>query len=768
MCIRDRTWALTRAFSTGTHDWEQQTLTLLPVKPIARMWVHCLFRGVPGTVWFDDAEVWILDDPKVRLFDGEAVELVEPSPPAGSIPSTDPARDQRLGQHGVLARSGDGIQLCGDPDTGRVAAVQVGKHTLPPGPIPGGIFLQDAARQGDVLRLTGPLRIEGSFATQRGEVRSLGLDVTAGWRSEDHRIVGRIEVHARQPVDRSLSLGVALPIRAIGWTWHDDIRRSRRIEADRSYANTARLGVGKTGTGSMYPLAAIHNDKVGLAIAVPLDEPRVFRLAYDGQQEWLYAAFDLAISPEPVKLPNRAHVDFELFTFEPTWGFRAALQRYYDLHPAYFVRRVQDTGLWMAFAKISQVRQPEDFGFYFKEGLDDQVYDNAHGILTFRYTEPQSHWLPMPKEMPRTYEAAVDLLARLSQKGDTTARRPHLAALASAAMKADGTYHVTLHNTPWCDGGVFALNPDPDLPGEFTKGRINYDPTEVEKLYADDPQHGIDGEYLDSLDGWCYEQNYRREHFKFADAPLVYDTETRRPCLLNAFSIWEFVRWVSQQVHARGKLMMANYTPTAYPWQVPHLDVMGQETNWHPGGQWSPMSDADLCYRRSLCATKPYLFLQNSDFGTWTATHTRWYMMRAGAYGIPPSFFSADAATHHYFQNPTWYERDRPIFRQLVPIIRRIGRAGWRPVPFARAEPESLQVERFGDPGSGELFLTVYNPDEKGVSGRLILLPDLKPSQVRELVSGQNLDVARSANEATLQITVPGREALFIHLTRES
>ncbi len=746
------TWGVVKPFSTGTHDWEQQTLTYLPVKPIRQLYVYCLFRGVTGTVWFDDVSVGVHDDVKVRLFDGEVVELAAPQQPAS-----------RPGRITTFVHTNHGLRLCGDPQTGAIHALRSSEGAPVAASVPGGVFIQDAGQRGSVRRLIGPVRVEGATATQPGRVDPLGLDVTATWRAQKDRLCGRITLHARPPVERALSVVVALPVRAEGWWWHDDARRRCRIEAGQTYCNAARLGVGKTGCSSMYPLAAINDERRGLAIAVPLDEPRIVRLTYDAQHGWLYAAFDLTISAEPQKLLNRAEVAVELFDFDPRWGFRAALQRYYELHPEAFHRRVRDVGLWMAFAKISQVERAEDFGFYFKEGLGDQGYDNAHGILTFRYTEPQSHWMPMPKEMARSYAAAVDLLRRRSREGKEAERRRYQATLASSTTNAQGQYALGLHDAPWCNGAAFALNPDPDLPGEATKAKINYDPAAAEKLYADDPQHGIDGEYLDSLDGW-HGPNFRREHFRYADVPLVYDTETRQPCLLNALSIWEYVRWLAGHVHGRGKLMMANCTPTRYPWQVALLDVMGQESNWNPGGQWQPMSDAELLYRRSLCGTKPYLLLQNSDFTTWTRDHTRWYLMRAGAYGIQPSFFSANAATDHYFTKPTWYNRDRPVFKQLVPIIRRLGRAGWRPVTYARVDPASLQVERFGQVRSGEVFLTVHNPADQPVTGRLVLGPELRAKRAHELVSRKDLPIEHDGRTGTVTVSLPRRETLFIQL----
>ena len=74
-----------------------------------------------------------------------------------------------------------------------------------------------------------------------------------------------------------------------------------------------------------------------------------------------------------------------------------------------------EQGLWMPFARISQVEGWKDFGFKFKEGNNETQWDDRHGIITFRYTEPMTWWMRMPKEMPRTMDAA---LAELPFAGD--------------------------------------------------------------------------------------------------------------------------------------------------------------------------------------------------------------------------------------------------------------------------------------------------------------------------------------------------------------
>ena len=74
------------------------------------------------------------------------------------------------------------------------------------------------------------------------------------------------------------------------------------------------------------------------------------------------------------------------------------------------------------------------------------------------------------------------------------------------------------------------------------------------------------------------------------------------------------MRGIARDVHGLNKLMMANGTPSSLCWLASNLDVMGTETDWNPGGQWRPMGDEELLYRRALCRGKPYCFLMNTGF----------------------------------------------------------------------------------------------------------------------------------------------------------
>ena len=87
--------------------------------------------------------------------------------------------------------------------------------------------------------------------------------------------------------DRAVTLLFALPIDATGWRWGDDIRRSRIIEGNREFSNTVRVGCGATGTMSLYPLAALYNESEGLALAIDMGQPALYRLVYHAGTRYL-------------------------------------------------------------------------------------------------------------------------------------------------------------------------------------------------------------------------------------------------------------------------------------------------------------------------------------------------------------------------------------------------------------------------------------------------------------------------------------------------
>ena len=581
----------------------------------------------------------------------------------------------------------------------------------------------------------------------RIERQALGLQLDWSQSERDGATFVEAELRDTSGRDRAVTLIYALPVSPDALDWLHDLRTSEAVQAGREYTNTSQFRAG-AGRLSRYPLAAVATDRRGTAAAIDPAYPAFYRAAYNAGSGELYLAYDIGLAPEkPTARIRLCH-----FQFDPAWGFRAALARYYELFPDAFRCRTPEQGLWMPFAKISRVEGWEDFGFKFKEGHDETAWDDAHGILTFRYTEPMTWWMSMPAQMPRTLEAAVaEARRRADEQGDRNAQ----ALLTSGYHNAEGRFPARLLDTPWCNGAVWSVNSMPGVAGDVTDYKNKWNEKVRNQLYGPDRKGDLDGEYIDSSEGYVTDElNFRRDHFAAADTPLTFAPETFQPAVFRGLIAFEYVRGIARDVHAMDKLMMANSTPIRLCWLAPLLDVLGTETNWNPGGTWRPMTDPELLYRRAMCKGKPFCFLMNTEFERFGPELVERYMKRSLAYGMFPGFFSHNAAEDHYFRQPELYNRDRLLFKKYVPLCRRVAEAGWEPITRARSSDERVYVERFGD-----RYLTVFNDSPESRTAT-IRLDGPAPSASRELVA--DAPVTWTAGAATL--TLPPEDVAVIDL----
>ena len=106
------------------------------------------------------------------------------------------------------------------------------------------------------------------------------------------------------------------------------------------------------------------SDRQAEALGIDMQYPAFFRIGYNAAVGELFLAYDIGLTPEK---PS-AHVRFCRFrSIRPavSAGPWPATTR---LFPDAFRCRTPEQGLWMPFAKISDVEGWEDFGFKFKEG----------------------------------------------------------------------------------------------------------------------------------------------------------------------------------------------------------------------------------------------------------------------------------------------------------------------------------------------------------------------------------------------------------------
>jgi len=557
---------------------------------------------------------------------------------------------------------------------------------------------------------------------------ALGLEIKYQKQQQSHGVTF-FDVYLSDTTgkDRAITLIYAVPIPNKNLQWLHNPRRNVSVEPEREYLNTSGFSAGAIGRLSRYPFAGVAGKEQGFGIGIDLAYPAFFRVGYNSGTKELFLAYDIGLAPER----HKTFLRFCKFNFDSKWQFRAALARFYEIFPDYFRCRTPQQGLWMPFAKISEVKDWQDFGFKFKEGTNETKWDDEHKIMTFRYTEPMTWWMSMPREMPRTLQAALAEARRLAQKkGGPRAK----ALFTSGFHNEAGQFTARLLNTPWCNGAVWSINSMPHIQGEITDFKNKWNPTLRRKLYGPQRSADLDGEYIDSSEGYVTDElNFRRDHFAISGTPLTFSLDSRKVAIFRGLVAFDYVRAIARDVHAIDKLMMANSTPIRLCWLAPLLDVMGSETNWNPGGAWRPMSDSELLYRRVICRSKPYCFLMNTNFEEFSHELVEKYMKRSLAYGMFPGFFSHNASQGQYFTRPTLYERDRGLFKKFVPLCKLVAEAGWEPITLAHSSDRHIYVERFGT-----RYLTIFN-DSAERRTVTITLEKNAPAASRELVHGKTI-----------------------------
>lgn len=520
----------------------------------------------------------------------------------------------------------------------------------------------------------------------------------------------RVTVEDRTGRDRALTLVYAWPLPAGDLVFEEDPRTAVPLADNAPQRSDAQaMGCGAGGL-NRWPFGAVSVGGRGFALGIDTAHPAYFRTAVHPRTRLLFIAFDLGLAPEK----RTAAFAFHRFTF--TGGFRGALAAYAAREPDAFKTRVPEQGIWMPFRAIKSVENWQDFGFKFKEGNDETAWDDAHGIFTFRYTEPTTWWLSMDKAHGTNRFTMADCLAKvesLAAKGDPRAR----AWRGSVMRDEDGARVGRVMDTPWCRGAIWLLSPLPDIAG-ICEYKVKNTEADFAKFYEKPFPVGQDGEYIDSAEGYLTPTlDFNRAVFAASDTPLVFSSdEDHRPALFKGLSMYEYVRRTAARVWPRGRFVMANGVPGRWPWLPAYVDVGGTETQWiDEEGRWRPESHRSLLYKRALSMGKPYCYLQNVDFEKFAYADMENFMRHCVAYGLFPGCFSHNASEGHYFTRPEVYNRDRPLFKKYVPLCKMLSEAGWRPVNTLVASTDArVFVEQFG-----ARYVTVFNSARATVKVRL-------------------------------------------------
>lgn len=563
---------------------------------------------------------------------------------------------------------------------------------------------------------------------------------------------------------RGMLLRVAFPLDAIGWQWHNDCGSAQPIVAGKSYENVVPLRAWadlpewrdqpelRVGYSNRNFLTVLTGPS-GLGLAVPIDRPCIFRTAYNAASRRLEIVYDFALSPD-TRTPHEVDLAFDLYACDPQWGFRGALARYYGLYPKLFERVINEPGQWMAFSRLSEIDNANEFCFGLQEGAPEPDYDDQLGVLSTSYFvhagmganvpgyNPEKDPLPpyevQVKAMEAAFRARTGLDGLLKQVGLHT---------------ADGKLDIR----KWVAYGhlISQFNLDPSLPyGEWTIKQA---------LAMLTKRPSLDGFYYDGLPTGI---NYNPRHFKTADAPCLWDPVAKRALINNFFSSCQFARAAAETMRPRGRITMMNGAMGASFYVAPWLDVFGSETGLR-------ISRPQLNYMRAITRHKPFLTLLKGNYEQKLGhAEMKQYMKQCLAYGIIPGFFdwptSGLGPGGRYWDHPRYFERDRDLFRKYLPLCCTLAKVGWEPVPYARCASPKVVVERFG-PVDGIVWLTLSSEEKLTLSTVLTLDAKplgLDPQAVRavDVIADKPLALAAKDGFLSATIELPANDVAAIQL----
>ena len=638
---------------------------------------------------------------------------------------------------------------------------------------PNGILVRDAATEQPPVTVGGTIVGAQNSARQEARLDALGLEVKAEIKGDGGTIDIRGTVTDLRGQDRAVTVYFALPLAEGPWQWWDSVAVSRAAQnRAEEYSNLETgLAYGTNGAHSKYPLGAVSlPGRGGLTLAVRMDEPVVHRIACSPGLRLFYIAADFALIPEKAadgRSLATAPFHFVLYRHDPAWGFRAALQRYYTLYPDFFTRRAPREGGWYVWGDVAKTEGALDAGFAFHWGPlnhDAVKWDNANGPLALYYIEPETYQQTMEDfDRAPTYDEVLTRLQRLNV-GDAAElaavealpyrvyplsgkEAPVAERIRTTAQVVQRSLQLDSGNQPYCStgqfdwmqkskwGAILGCNLAPDIPAG--KGAFNLsdilDPALAAAVKAGARYDGI------GLDSFCgYGQmsraNYRREHFPYSRLPLCFSASEHVPVQPAVWGSLEWVHDLAEAMHARGLVLMANCswgtTPAWLTFAAPYLDIFGAEHTQF----------ADPDYIRAIAYRKPCTDLPYKPRPEWELP---WHLL----HGIYPG-----------------HGNDVAAMKRVAGPLQQLAKAGWEPVTYARAEPASVRIERFGS--APEVFLVVHNPAQEAVVATLAV--DLKALAMEGAAGATSVlaDSAVSMTDGKLSLTLAPQATEMLRLRR--
>ena len=631
-----------------------------------------------------------------------------------------------------------------------------------------GFLLRDMADMQTIHSLIGSAEQCGNLVTFKGGKEKITIE--ADFKAYENRIDVSGLLKNNSSDEKLLSLYFAIPISNENWYWAENINKTFDANSSSSLMEFKQEG--------HYPLGTMFlPDKAALSIAVKLNEPSVYRIAYNNEFKLFYIAFDFALlqgTNVNGKDMSAQAFSFVIYKTNPLWHFRSALESYYEFFPQFFTNRIDNPGgwgVWLSKDNCDQELLKTGVRFSWGGNPNSTKWCKENGVYNLVYVEPAYYHLSMgdyDNYQDVTGQSVLERLDKLSILDDkeleiysnlvqwgrffepeeiknwnsyNTKTEYWQAKLKgvqqSKILNFDMEVEQTIAgNRSWLGdsniGTMISCNIDPDIP--FGRGWFVTEIKYRNYLKAHYAENGfeLDGFALDSFMS-LPTPNYNREHFKYADLPLsfkVYDGKAY-PIIARNFSSIEWIKDLREKFP--DKLTMANLTCCNnyyyMTFAAPYLDIFGIEDRRVEHQE----------YLRAMAYRKPITDLPYSPREPQQVKKQLLYAI---------------------FQGKGHCEQS---MKKYFPVIYKMNLAGWHPIPYAKTETRGIIIERYAD--EDNLYLAVHNENNPVNEFTINLDEVLNASSGKavDMLEGDEYRIAQSE----LELRVAPKDTIVLRIIAE-
>ncbi len=620
-------------------------------------------------------------------------------------------------------RTTTGFELTLTPD-GKAKRVTLNKNEVVLEE-PAAVFFATDVAKGEEYELAGLLTLQPDSLEFISNVRS-NLQLRAKLQAVNDHVVLLGRLRGRTNEDRAVTLSFRLPFDFSGGQWWNDIQSKRIIEKGVDYLNETPLDpkLGYDIHVSDSPVSSVTMEKYGLAMAVPMSKPRVVRMLYSTDKGYR-AEYDFGLAEETETSrgipPNTADFELALFSVDPKYGLRDALNVYAGIYKddvrSYLpANRVGTEAPGFDYASAKNI-QDFDMGWVLAGSPEQAVRANKAGLLSTKYVMPNELWVGggFPQGVVLAPEEAKNFYASLKDSVEVdplsgNQYKDVFSVLPNSLMRdAEGKDRFfdwkgtpVIHKFACCPPALlFSGNGDPEVSA----------PSLGDRSWREQVLPAInDGNYRQIYNDRCgistYEFanpfDYRRDHFRLAAAPLTFDPATKKPATLLPSAYVKFLQ--RERVAVKGaKTMICDIGDAKLAWWfAPQVDQLVSTVSSSAAGTGSA----------SLIKVEPaklFQLLRQAGFQKPVAVSIGSELDYEALYRQAALYGVAVGASR---ENPQDINKFRLAALKYLPLVAKLQELRWEPVTYASAGDDQVAVERYGSRPRAVAFV-IYNQSDK-------------------------------------------------------